>query len=67
MKKLLYVALALIAVAFIAGPTVISAQGKAPGVVILKGAPMGGVKFDHTAHIKAAVPQGTSAPLCRVK
>jgi len=33
---------------------VLQAQGKAPGVVILKGNPMGGVKFDHTAHQKAA-------------
>ena len=32
----------------------LQAQGKAPGVVILKGNPMGGVKFDHTAHQKAA-------------
>jgi len=28
------------------------AQGQAPGVVILKGNPMGGVKFDHAAHAK---------------
>lgn len=31
------------------------AQEKAPGVVILKGNPMGGVKFDHPAHAKRAV------------
>jgi sRNA-binding protein len=30
------------------------AQEKAPGVVILKGNPMGGVKFDHAAHQKVA-------------
>ena len=30
------------------------AQGKAPGVVILKGNPLGGVKFDHPAHQKLA-------------
>jgi hypothetical protein len=30
------------------------AQEKAPGVVILKGNPMGGVKFDHAAHVKKA-------------
>lgn len=29
------------------------AQEKAPGVVILKGSPMGGVKFDHPKHAKA--------------
>jgi sRNA-binding protein len=28
------------------------AQGKAPGVVILKGNPMGDVKYDHAAHAK---------------
>lgn len=33
---------------------VVQAQGKAPGIVILKGNPMGGVKFDHTAHGKLA-------------
>ena len=54
MRKLLYVALALVAGALIAGPTMMSAQGKAPGVTILKGAPMGGVKFDHAAHVKAS-------------
>jgi len=32
---------------------VMQAQVKAPGVVILKGNPMGGVKYDHTAHVKA--------------
>jgi sRNA-binding protein len=31
---------------------VLQAQGKPPGVVILKGNPLGGVKFDHTAHTK---------------
>jgi hypothetical protein len=31
-----------------------AAETKQPGVVILKGNPMGGVKFDHTAHVKAA-------------
>lgn len=34
--------------------TAMQAQEKAPGVVILKGNPMGGVKFDHAAHQKAA-------------
>ena len=32
----------------------LQAQGKAPGIVILKGNPMGGVKFDHGAHAKHA-------------
>lgn len=30
------------------------AQEKAPGTVLLKGNPMGAVKFDHMAHMKAA-------------
>ncbi len=29
-------------------------QAKPPGLVILKGNPMGGVKFDHAAHVKLA-------------
>ncbi len=32
----------------------LQAQEKTPGVVILKGNPMGGVKFDHPAHVKLA-------------
>ena len=32
----------------------LKAQVKQPGVVILKGNPMGGVKFDHVAHAKRA-------------
>jgi nitrate/TMAO reductase-like tetraheme cytochrome c subunit len=54
MKKLLYLALALVGLALVAGPAVTLAQEKAPGTVILKGAPMGGVKFDHAAHVKAS-------------
>ena len=30
----------------------VEAQEKAPGIVILKGNPLGGVKFDHAAHVK---------------
>lgn len=37
------------------------AQEKAPGVVIIKGNPMGAVKFDHTAHAKAA---GDKCDIC---
>lgn len=54
MKKLMYFALALAVLGFVAGPVMLAAQAKAPGTVILKGAPMGGVKFDHAAHVKAA-------------
>ena len=32
----------------------IQAQAQAPGTVVLKGNPMGGVKFDHADHAKAA-------------
>jgi hypothetical protein len=43
------------AIAVMAGGTLAYAQApKAPGVVILKGAPMGGVKFDHPTHSKTA-------------
>ncbi len=54
MKKVMYFALALAVLGFVAGPIMVAAQGKAPGTVILKGAPMGGVKFDHAAHVKAS-------------
>ena len=54
MKKLFYVALALFALALVVNPIVTMAQEKVPTTTILKGAPMGGVKFDHTAHVKAA-------------
>lgn len=50
-------ALVAIAVAFAVACGVTfaaQAQEKAPGVVILKGSPMGGVKFDHPAHAKLA-------------
>jgi hypothetical protein len=36
-------------------------QEKAPDVVILKGNPMGGVKFNHTAHVKKA---GDKCDIC---
>jgi hypothetical protein len=53
-KKLIYVALALGALAVAAGPVTLLAETKAPGVVILKGSPMGGVKYDHPEHVKRA-------------
>jgi len=53
MKRAVVVIAVAFAVAF-GFSLVIQAQAKAPGVVILKGNPMGGVKFDHTAHAKAA-------------
>jgi hypothetical protein len=54
MKKLLYVTLALFVLALVVSPVVMMAQEKAPTTTILKGSPMGGVKFDHAAHVKAA-------------
>jgi sRNA-binding protein len=50
MKKILVVLSVIAIAAFMTG--VASAQEKAPGVVILKGNPMGGVKFDHAVHSK---------------
>ena len=53
MKRAVVVIAVAFAVAF-GFSVAIQAQAKAPGVVVLKGNPMGGVKFDHTAHAKAA-------------
>jgi sRNA-binding protein len=53
MKRAVVVIAVAFAVAF-GFSVAIQAQEKAPGVVVLKGNPMGGVKFDHTAHQKAA-------------
>jgi len=45
----------LVGVLFAAGATLAYAQAaKAPGVVVLKGAPNGDVAFNHPAHVKAA-------------
>jgi len=51
MKKAVAVFVAVMIWAF-GFAMVVQAQGKAPGVVILKGNPMGGVKFNHTTHAK---------------
>lgn len=51
MKRFVYVAVALLGLALVAGP-VVMAQAKAPDVVVLKGNPMGGVKFTHATHQK---------------
>ena len=53
MKRAVVVIALAFAVAFGFSIT-IAAQEKAPGTVILKGNPLGGVKFDHPAHAKAA-------------
>jgi len=51
MKKFVYLAVAVLALALLVGPAVANAQTP-PTTVILKGNPMGGVKFDHAAHAK---------------
>lgn len=53
MKKILVFLFVIALAAFMTG--VASAQ-KAPDTVILKGNPMGGVKFPHAAHVKVAAP-----------
>lgn len=50
MKKLGFIALALGAFALMVSPALIAQQ--APDSTILKGSPMGGVKFPHAAHVK---------------
>jgi hypothetical protein len=52
MKRAVVVIAVAFAVAF-GFSAAIQAQ-QAPGTVILKGNPMGGVKFDHAAHVKVA-------------
>jgi hypothetical protein len=51
MRRLMY-GLAILTAFAVAGTvgTVLYAQAKAPATVILKGSPMGGVKFDHAKH-----------------
>jgi hypothetical protein len=51
MKPLIAV-LAILFICVFGFAPVVQAQVRSPGVVILKGNPMGGVKFDHGAHAK---------------
>jgi hypothetical protein len=54
MRRWLYV-MAVVAALAITGKVVgVYAQTKAPDTVVLKGAPMGGVKLDHAKHAKAS-------------
>jgi hypothetical protein len=53
MRQVLAV-LAIVTICIFGSAAVVQAQGKAPGTVILKGNPMGGVKFNHAAHAKLA-------------
>ncbi len=50
MKKLSVIAI-IVAAVFLAGSTLALAQ-TAPKIIVLKGNPMGGVKFNHEAHQK---------------
>jgi hypothetical protein len=59
MKRVLVVLSVIVIAAFMTG--VASAQVKAPDTVILKGNPMGGVKFPHAQHAKMA---GTPCTTC---
>lgn len=55
MKRFAGLLVAVSAIAVLASGALVYAQAaKEPGVVILKGAPMGGVKFDHPKHSKTA-------------
>jgi hypothetical protein len=54
MQKLGYIVLIFAGIGLMAGPVAIMAQQTAPETVILKGAPMGGVRFDHAAHQEKA-------------
>jgi hypothetical protein len=54
MKKLSVIAI-IVAAVFVAGSTLALAADP-PTTVILKGNPMGGVKFDHAAHAKVVGP-----------
>jgi hypothetical protein len=55
MKRFAGLILALAAIAIVAcGAQVYTQAAKEPGIVILKGAPIGGVKFDHPKHSKTA-------------
>jgi len=52
MRRLTVLLVLLMAVAVAGTSAVVYAQAKAPDTVILKGAPMGGVKLDHAKHTK---------------
>jgi hypothetical protein len=55
MKRASFILVALIAIGVVASGFALAAQAaKEPGVVILKGNPLGGVKFDHPTHSKTA-------------
>ena len=52
MRRWMYVVAAVTALAVAGGVARTYAQAKAPDTVVLKGAPMGGVKLEHAKHAK---------------
>ncbi len=54
MKNTRNLSVLLLGLSFLLLAAIGFAQEKAPGTVLLKGNPMGSVKFDHMAHMKAA-------------
>lgn len=54
MKQRLVVVGVAVALSCGASLTVFAQAEKAPGTVVLKGSPLGGVKFDHEKHVKQA-------------
>ena len=53
MKKLIRILAVLVGLILVVAVVAYAAE-TAPGTVVLKGAPMGGVKFDHKAHVTRA-------------
>lgn len=53
MKNVIRIFVVLLGLLVIVAVSAYAAE-TAPGTVVLKGAPMGGVKFDHKAHVAAA-------------
>ena len=52
MRRISMVAVMCAAISWMATSSLVYSQGKAPETVVLKGAPMGGVKFEHAKHAK---------------
>ena len=54
MRRWMYVMATVASMAIAGGVASVYAQAKAPDTVVLKGAPMGGVKLDHAKHAKTS-------------
>jgi hypothetical protein len=57
MKRVFTVIGLALAVICAGGVGLLAQAEKAPGTVVLKGSPLGGVKFDHAVHVKSAGSQ----------